>query len=183
MSTLALLAGLGEAVAATPLSAALRASPWAYPLLEVIHLVGLGLLFGSIAVVDLRLAGLWRSLPITTLLPGVLPLTVAAFLAMAASGGLLLVAHADELATNPALLVKLGLIGVGLLNAAVFHVLPYRRLHGGLHGRLHGQPGSGAAVIDWNTGAAPPAGARIAAIVSLAVWTLVIAAGRLIAYV
>lgn len=179
MSTLALLAGLGETVAATPLSAALRTSPWAYPLLEVIHLVGLGLLFGSIAVVDLRLAGLWRSLPITTLLPGVLPLTVAAFLAMAASGVLLLVAHADELATNPALLVKLGLIGIGLLNAALFHALPYRRLHGRQHDPLR----SGAAGVDWNTGAAPPAGARIAAIVSLAVWTLVIAAGRLIAYV
>nr|WP_255581585.1 hypothetical protein [Cupriavidus sp. AU9028] len=172
---LPLLAGLGETVAATPLSAALRTSPWAYPLLEIVHLVGLGVLFGSIVVVDLRLAGVWRSLPVTTLLPGVLPLTVAAFLAMAASGALLLAAHADELATNPALLAKLALIGIGLLNAALFHALPYRRLHRQLRGT---DPGAG-----WNTGAAPPPGARVAAAVSLAVWTLVIAAGRLIAYV
>ncbi|WP_316156343.1 hypothetical protein [Cupriavidus sp. BIC8F] len=46
---------------------------------------------------------------------------------------------------------------------------PYRSLHAGQRG--------------WDSGVAPPAGARISAIVSVVTWSLVICAGRLIAYV
>ncbi|ESJ03150.1 hypothetical protein B551_0218315 [Cupriavidus sp. HPC(L)] len=168
---MASLTELGATLAALPLSSALRASAWAYPLVEIVHLAGMALLFGTIAVVDLRLAGLWRNLPVTALLRQVLPLTMAAFVAVAVSGILLLLAHADELATNPALYFKLTLIALGLLNALAFHLWPYRAL----------QRAAGPA--DWNVGARPPRWARTAAVLSLLTWTLVIAAGRLIAYV
>lgn len=168
---MASLTGLGATLASLPLSSALRASAWAYPLVEIVHLAGMALLFGTIAVVDLRLAGLWRNLPVTALLRQVLPLTMAAFVAVAVSGVLLLLAHADELATNPALYAKLALIAVGLLNALAFHLWPYRAL----------QRADGPA--DWNIGARPPGWARTAAVLSLLTWTLVIVAGRLIAYV
>lgn len=171
---MASLAEIGATLAALPLSHALRTSPWAYPAIEIVHLGGLGLLFGSIAVVDLRLAGLWRTLPVLTLLRNVLPLTAAAFVAMVASGALLLLAHADELLTNRALQVKAVLIAVGLANALAFHVGPFRALR-------RAPVGGGAG--SWNVGAPPPRWARISAIVSLLTWTLVIAAGRLIAYV
>jgi hypothetical protein len=167
------LAEFGAQIAALPLSAALRSSAWAYPVVEIVHLTGMALLFGTIAVVDLRLAGLARALPVTTLLRHVLPWTVGAFFAIVGSGVLLFLAHADELATNRAFLVKLGLIALGLANAFYFHVHPYRTLHaGGAHGAR-----------SWNVDAPPPTITRVCAVLSLLTWTLVICAGRLIAYV
>ncbi|MCX8474696.1 MAG: hypothetical protein MT490_02760 [Sphingomonas sp.] len=40
-----------------------RSGSWAYPFVNSVHLLGLVMLVGGIGVVDLRLAGLWRSLP------------------------------------------------------------------------------------------------------------------------
>lgn len=163
------LGELGATLAAWPFSAALRASAWAYPAIEIVHLAGMALLFGAIVVVDLRLAGLGRQLPVTTLLRHALPASIAGFFAVAASGALLFLAHADELIVNPAFLAKIVLIGLGLANALWFHQVPYRR--------LHADGGS------WDTGRPPPTGARACAVVSLLTWLLVICAGRLIAYV
>lgn len=174
---MASLAEIGTQLAALPLSAALRSSPWAYPALEIVHLAGLGLLFGSIAVVDLRLAGLWRGLPVLGLLRHVLPITALAFAALLASGVLLLLAHADELTTNPALQVKLLLIAFGLANAVAFHAIPYRAL------RRAQARGADMAHGNWNLDAPPPAWARVSGLLSLLTWLLVITAGRLIAYV
>ncbi len=156
-------------LAASPLAVWLRGSPWAFPACEILHLAGMALLFGSIVVVDLRLAGLGRQLPVTMLLRHALPASVVGFLIIVASGVLLFIAHADELVANRAFLIKLLLIAFGLANAAWFHLGPYRALHadGGM----------------WETQRAPPPLARTCALVSLVTWALVICAGRLIAYV
>ncbi|SOZ18439.1 conserved hypothetical protein; putative membrane protein [Cupriavidus taiwanensis] len=156
-------------LARLPFATALRSSAWAYPAVEIVHLAGMALLFGSIFVVDMRLAGLGRRLPVSLLLRHALPFTVGAFIAVAASGVLLFVAHADELAANPAFLAKLGLIVLALGNLLWFHAGPGRSLHDRERG--------------WDADAAPPAGARLNAILSIAAWLLVICAGRLIAYV
>ncbi|MGY2485316.1 DUF6644 family protein [Cupriavidus sp. CP313] len=157
------------ALARLPFSIALRSSAWAYPAVEIVHLAGMALLFGSIFVVDMRLAGLGRRLPVSLLLRHALPFTAGAFVAVAGSGVLLFLAHADELAANPAFLAKLCLIALALANVLWFHLGPYRSLHAGQRG--------------WDSGVAPPAGARVSAIVSMVTWSLVICAGRLIAYV
>lgn len=154
---------------AAPFAVWLRASAWAYPFCEILHLAGMALLFGSIVVVDLRLAGLGRQLPVTLLLRHALPASVIGFLVIVVSGALLFVAHADELIGNRAFLVKLGLIAFGLANAAWFHIGPYRQLHTGDGG--------------WEVRGAPPPVARTCAVLSLVTWALVICAGRLIAYV
>lgn len=159
---------LGAQIAGLPFSAMLRASAWAYPAIEIVHLAGMALLFGSIVVVDLRLAGMGRQLPVTVLLRHALPLSLIGFGAIAVSGVLLFMAHADELVVNRAFLAKVVLVGLGLANAAWFHLGPYRRL----------RQAGGA----WETGRAPPAGARACALGSLTIWVLVICAGRLIAY-
>ena len=49
-----------HAVEATGLGRFMREALWAYPAVETTHIVGLALLFGSIAVVDLRLLGAGR---------------------------------------------------------------------------------------------------------------------------
>jgi hypothetical protein len=46
----------------SPLLAAMRSSPWIFPVIASIHLMGLALIGGTVLVVDLRLLGfgLWR---------------------------------------------------------------------------------------------------------------------------
>lgn len=163
------LDALAGELAASPFAVWLRASAWAYPACEMLHLAGMALLFGSIVVVDLRLAGLGRQLPVTPLLRHALPATLVGFVVVLLSGVLLFVAHADDLVGNRAFLVKLCLIGLGLANAAWFHAGPYRALHAG-----HGS---------WETLRPPPPVARTCAVLSLLTWVVVICAGRLIAYV
>ena len=53
----------------------LKASIYAYPVLEMVHIVGIALVFGTIWLVDLRLLGLLRGLDVTALARQVLPWT------------------------------------------------------------------------------------------------------------
>ena len=41
----------------------LRGSVWAYPLINAGHILGVALLVGAIVPLDLRLFGMWRSVP------------------------------------------------------------------------------------------------------------------------
>ena len=58
--------------------AALRASRWVYPLVNTAHVVGIALLVGAIAPLDLRLLGLWRGVPLHLLARVLQPVAVAA---------------------------------------------------------------------------------------------------------
>jgi hypothetical protein len=113
---------------------------------------------------DLRLLGLSRQLPVTGMERHLLPWARAAALVIVPTGALMFVAHATEFAGNPAFRLKLILLVAAALNAAVFHLRPFRR------------------VAEWDLGASAPLTARFAAGCSLALWTGVIACGRLLAY-
>jgi hypothetical protein len=140
-----------------PFATFVRESPWAYPTLEVVHLVGLGLVFGTLWLVELRLLGRLQALGAVQLARAALPWTLAGFALSVASGLLLFASRADEFVANPAFLAKMGLILAAGINAAVLHTQgpldPSRR------------------------------STRVQAAVSLALWLGVIACGRWIAYV
>jgi hypothetical protein len=91
-------------------------------------------------------------------------IAAAALLVQVVSGFLLFAAEASAIAENPVFRLKLLLILIGILNVVLFEIMTRPRLSG------------------WVPGAPPPAAARIAGAVSLAVWLSVAAAGRLIAY-
>jgi hypothetical protein len=148
-------------MAQLPAAEFLRGSGWAYPLVEIVHLAGMAVLIGSIVIVDLRLIGAGRALPLDALMRFVLPWTVASLLLIVPSGVLLFLAHAPELAGNRAFIVKLLLLALAGSNALLFHRTTR----------------TGASI---ETGA--PARAKVAATVSLVLWVSVIAAGRLTAY-
>ena len=147
-------------MAALPAAEFLRSSAWAYPLAEVVHIVGLALLVGSVFVVDLRLMGAGRALPLHALMRFVLPWTLASLLLVVPSGLLLFLAHAPELAANAAFRIKLALLMLAALNAWYFH-----------------RYSKGTA------DAKSVARGRQAGWISLTRWLSIIAAGRLIAYV
>jgi hypothetical protein len=157
-------AGPIGAIEASGLGQAMRQSLWLYPIVEIVHLVGLALLFGSIVVLDLRLLGLSRSVSVSRLARHVLPWTAASFLLIVPSGLAMFVAHASEFIANPVFVLKIGLILAAGVNAAVFHTGPFRTPSG------------------WDVGALPPPAARLAAALSLLLWVSVIACGRLLAY-
>ena len=96
-------------------------SPWAYPALEAAHIVGIGLLLGSLAVLDLRLWGVGAGIEPGALARLALPVTLLGFALAASSGGLMFAGQAGELLANRAFLAKMGLLACAGLNAAWFH--------------------------------------------------------------
>ena len=130
--------------------------PWAYPLLEVLHILGIALLLGSLVLFELRVWGLAPDLPVRSLARLALRVTLCGFALAAATGSLMLASQWDELQGNRALLLKMGLLLVAGLNASAFH------LRGGL-GKLDRT-------------------ARLQTALSLGLWVLVVVCGRFIAY-
>jgi hypothetical protein len=151
-------------IESTALGLAMRQSTWLYPIVETVHIMGLAILVGSIAVLDLRLLGVSRSLPVRRLSAHVLPWSVAGFALILPSGLMMFAAHATDLISNPVFALKVCLILAAGTNAAVFHAGVYR----------------GAAA--WDVDAMPPPAARAAAALSLLLWLSVIACGRFLAY-
>jgi hypothetical protein len=76
------------ALHASGLSQALRASIWLYPLVNTAHVVGIALLFGAIAPLDLRLMGCWKSVPLHHLARAAVPVAMAGLLLAAGTGSL-----------------------------------------------------------------------------------------------
>jgi hypothetical protein len=161
-------AGALGALEASGLGQAMRQWLWLYPSVETVHIVGIGLLFGSIAILDLRLLGFSRSIPVSRLARHVLPWTAAAFLLIVPSGLLMFTAHATEFISSPVFVLKMGLILAAGLNAALFHAMVF--------------PSVGVWDAEEMRRLPPPPSARISAAISLVVWVCVIACGRLLAY-
>jgi len=152
------------AVEMSALGVAMRQSLWLYPIVEIVHLTGIALLVGSIAMLDLRLLGLSSSVPVRRLASHILPWTAASFLLIVPSGLSMFVAHAGDFIASPVFVLKICLILAAGVNAAVFHAGVFR----------------GAA--EWDVNRTPPAAARLSAALSLLLWISVIACGRLLAY-
>ena len=157
-------AGLFGALEAAPLAVSMRTELWLYPIVEIVHILGFAVLVGSIVVLDLRLLGLSRALPVRTLAHHVLPWTVGAFFVIVPTGFLMFMTHATDFISNPAFQLKLALIVLAGVNAAIFHTRGFRRS------------------AQWDTDASPPAAAKAHAAASIAIWVGVISCGRLLAY-
>jgi hypothetical protein len=153
------------ALEASGLGQAMRQSLWLYPAVETAHLVGIALLVGSIAVLDLRLLGLSRALPVRRLAGHVLPWSIGSFALILPSGLAMFVAHAGDLIASPVFALKMCLVFAAGINAAVFHAAVFRGAAG------------------WDVDVMPPLAARAAAALSLALWIAVVTCGRLLAYV
>jgi hypothetical protein len=136
--------------------AALQASPWAYPALEVVHLLGVAMLLGNLVTFELRLLGLGRRIDRTALAKLALPLAVLGFALAAASGLTMFASQPGELIANAAFRLKMVLLMLAGANAIAFHA----------RGALARQD----------------ALARVQGGVSLLLWVSVLACGRAIGY-
>jgi hypothetical protein len=99
-------------------------SPFAYWFILTVHAIGMGVLVGASTVLDLRLLGVARDLPIEPL-RRLYPIMWLGFWMQVASGALLMVAFPTKALTNPVFYTKLVLIGFAMtmmlkLNTRVF---------------------------------------------------------------
>ena len=146
-------------------STALHESLWVYPLVESTHVLTLMLFVGMLAMVDLRMLGVaFRDTPVSELTSRLLPWSVAGFVIMVGTGVLLFYAIPVRTAHSVWFRVKVVLLIAAAINAWWFH----RRVSKDQE--------------RWDAQEKPPLGVRLAAAMSLGVWTGVIVAGRMIAY-
>ena len=94
-----------------------ESGPWTYPVVNLVHVLGVAALFGAVLILDLKLVGVWRRAPLTPIATAATPVAISGFAVAAASGLCLLAANALEYENNPVILVKFAAIGLGLLNA------------------------------------------------------------------
>jgi hypothetical protein len=154
-----------ETLYATGLAAQIRENEFAFPCIESVHVLAVTLVVGSIAVVDLRLLG-WASRDrlVSRLSADVLPVTWAAFGFAALSGFLLFASNAPKYLENPYFRGKLVLLALAGVNMLVFQLVVGRNLPA------------------WDSQWPVPRAARVAAVLSLVLWTLVVACGRWIGF-
>ena len=133
----------------------------AYPTILALHTVGLGVVVGTSAVVDLRLLGVGSSVPIADL-NRIFRAMWLGFALNLATGVALFVAAASEFGIMPLFYIKLGCITLALFVAS----------------RIRRVAFAGGAGAD----APVPQQAKILAAVSLILWLGAITAGRLMAY-
>jgi hypothetical protein len=109
----------------SPLGHAMRnAGVWSYGIVNLTHILGVSSLFGAVLVLDLRLLGLWRSIPLASIARPTVPIATTGFIVAALSGLCLLSTNGSEYIGNPFLLIKFPAIFVGLLNVVVLSRLP-----------------------------------------------------------
>ena len=151
------------ALAGWAVPAALRRSALLYAAVNAMHVMGIGLLLGAVATLDLRVLGAFRLAPVPVLGPPLTRVAATGLTLAILTGALLFSVRPAEYAGNPAFLLKLGLLGLGLLNVAA----------------LHAGRGWREALAGGEIGP----GLRLGAALSLAVWIAAILAGRWIAFV
>ena len=133
----------------------------AFPGIITLHAIGLGILAGGSAAIDLRVLGFAPGVSLGAM-ARFLPVLWGAFLINAVSGTLLLIAYPTKALTNPLFYVKLALVALAVW-------LIYR---------------IGATVLRAPEADRKPmaSGAKLLAVASLAAWLAVILAGRFLAY-
>jgi hypothetical protein len=142
----------------------IRTIAWLYPAFETGHYIGLSLLVGGILLIDLRVLGFARGLPLKSMI-GLLPFVWIGFLINVTTGTLLFIYGATNFGTNSAFYLKMTFMVLAGLNALAFD-LSVRR--------------SGGA---WVIAEKPPALVKAFATASLVFWLCVVTTGRWMAYI
>jgi len=136
------------------LAQAMKHSPWLYPTVETMHIWGIGMLFGSVVVMDLRVLGFGRTLNLSDLSRLGIVVAVIGFGLAVLTGSLMFIAQASELISSRLFILKMCMIFLLLANAVILRM---RTIDNGM--------------------------SKMQALLSLAGWASVIGMGRWLAYV
>ena len=147
------------------LATRIRDSFLLFPLLESAHVLGLALVFGTIAIIDLRLLGIASTdRSFRRMASDILKWTWAAFALTASTGALMFITNAGVYYHNFYFRTKMFLLLLAGINMLVFELTAGRTIH------------------RWDkASSAPPAGRAVAAL-SLVLWIGIIFMGRIIGF-
>lgn len=132
----------------------------AFPYVEVLHVIALAIVAGTIFMVDTRL--IWktqRGLSFTFVSEKLLPWTWWAFVAAAITGTMLLISAITSYIENGPLIIKFVLLALAGVNMAYFHLVTFKD------------------VARWDNSRPPPA-AIASGYISLILWAGVLFFGR-----
>ena len=148
----------------TGIANAIRTIPWLYPTFETGHYIGLSLLVGGIMLIDLRVLGVARQLPLKSMI-GLLPFVWVGFIINALTGAALFIYGATGFGVNHAFWLKMTFMVLAGLNAHAFD-LSVRR-----------------SKVDWIAADLPPLHVKTFATLSFVLWLCVVTTGRWMAYI
>ena len=152
------------AIEQMPFAQAISESTWMFPCFETLHVLFLTVVVGSVGMMDLRLLGLGsKDRAISELTRSALPWTWVAFAFAAGFGLLLFSSKATTYYNNIPFRIKMLCMALAAVNMVVFHFFTMRNISA------------------WDVGK-PPAGARAAGAISLALWITIVATGRWIGF-
>ena len=138
---------------------------WTYGVVNLFHILSIASLFGSLLLLDLRLLGVWRNIPLAALSRPCVTVGATGFVIATITGIGLLATKATEYMGNPFFYIKFPAILLGLVNVAALSALPAWKQH-----RTR------------ELSAAEQSKLAVYGGVSLACWFTAIAAGRMIGY-
>jgi hypothetical protein len=153
------------ALEASSIATSIRESLYLFPFIEAAHVIGLTMVFGTIAIVDLRLLGLASTgRPFSRIASDIMRWTWAAFALTALTGRLMFSTNAAVYYHNPYFRTKMAMLVCAGINIVIFERTAGRSIH------------------RWDRDVAAPRAGRTAAVVSLVVWIGIIFLGRWVGF-
>ena len=140
---------------------------WMWPVCQMIHYVGMSLIVGIIGILDLRILGLFKTIPIAGLRP-LVPWAIAGFIGNTLTG-VIFVTGKDSgpsyYTDNLSFRLKMVFLLVAIINLLIFQLT-------NLEETVYATPAGGEA----------PSAAKAVSLCSLVAWVLVIFFGRTMQY-
>jgi hypothetical protein len=147
------------------LAARIRDSLFLFPLIESTHVFCLAMVFGTIAIIDLRLLGLASThRSFTQMASDILKWTWAAFALTVLTGSLMFITNAPVYYHNFYFRTKMALLALTGINMLVFELTAHRTIHA------------------WDKAPSVPRAGKAVAALSLLMWIGIIVMGRLIGF-
>ena len=149
---------------ATTISQVMTMTPYAWPVCEMLHFVGLALLVGGAGVIDLRLMGFLNSVPVAA----VMQLRKWAALGVVINvitGTLFFIGSPEQYIGNTAWYFKLLFLFVAFANVAIFETTQGKRM------------------LTLPAGTRTPISFKLAGVVSIGSWLLVLYFGRMLPFI
>jgi ABC-type anion transport system duplicated permease subunit len=159
--------GLSAALTVPVMQAFVNDHAWVWPVCEMTHYVGMSLIIGLIGTLDLRILGMFKSLPIGSLKPFV-PLAVIGFIGNVLTGIIFVTgtaSGAEFYIENLSFQLKGVALLVAFVNLIIFQIT-------GLEKAVYDVPANGNA----------PGAAKVIAVISIFAWIFTIFFGRLLMY-
>jgi len=159
------VAGFLKSLEASGLATNIRDSVYLFPMIESTHVIGLALVFGTIAIIDLRLLGIASTQrSFQRMASDILKWTWAAFALTALTGALMFITNASVYYHNFYFRTKMLMLALTGINMLFFEVSAGRTIHG------------------WDQAPSAPRAGKAVAVLSLALWIGIICMGRLIGF-